>query len=86
MLTPSAPRLTPAANTAETMSDKQDSGDPTPNTGGDLGKIRDILFGSKIRDSEQRLARLENHVARVTHFFTISYPASTKLKSKTSVV
>lgn len=45
-------------------SDKQHEGDAEVSSGGNIDKIRDILFGVQMRDYEKRFARLEERLIK----------------------
>lgn len=59
-----SPQVNGAADGRAELSDKQRSADAELAGGGNIDKIRDILFGVQMRDYEKRFARLEERLIK----------------------
>lgn len=59
-----SPQVNGAADGRAELSDKQRGGDAELAGGGNIDKIRDILFGVQMRDYEKRFARLEEKLVK----------------------
>ena len=44
----------------------QEPGPPADASGGSIDKVRDLLFGSQLRELDRRFARLDERLARET--------------------
>ena len=66
MMTTEEPKKNPGGNGPGTAADRKKSGALEAAGGGNLEKIRDILFGSQVNDFEKRFARLEERLLKET--------------------
>ena len=64
-LTHSTPN-TPAPQSASGLDGERVPPSPGADQGNNLGKVRDILFGSQMRDYDKRFARLEERLLKVS--------------------